>query len=84
MDEEEFQLLKLVESRCLHAGVTPLELYMRQQGKCYLNIDVVSGTARLYCTDGEDFALTDGLANPTVECSICMTRFILELFKEKF
>ena len=68
-----------------NSGITPKELLMRQQGKCYLEISDIekSGEFRLYCTDGEDRALTEGLANPTQECSICFTRFILGIFAGK-
>jgi len=66
----------------VNSGVTPIELYMRQNGTCYLEITDAEnpGEFRLYCTDGVDRAVTESLANPTTECSACMTKFILTLF----
>jgi hypothetical protein len=83
MDEEECVLLSSIKDKCDFVGVTPFELYMRQKGLCHLEIEVVSGEARLYCTDDEDRARTDYLANPTHECSKCMAKFILEVYSGK-
>jgi hypothetical protein len=58
-----------LEKSCNEAfGVTPLELYMRQNGLCYLT--TVSGV--VYCTDGVDEFRFDELCNPTVECVRCV------------
>ena len=57
-------------------GVTPRELYMRQNGLCWLvkeEHDVRGIT--IYCTDGKDKAETDLMLNPTFECVNCITRF---------
>lgn len=68
-------ILKAIEDKCNIIGVTPLELYMRQNGLCYL---VMKG-GEVYCTDGEDEYRTEDLSNPTTECSRCMVKF----FKSK-
>lgn len=65
-------------------GVSPKELYLRQNGGCWLELvydDYGDGEKRLgalYCTDGKDYAETEKMLNPTFECSKCMARFILK------
>lgn len=70
--------LLTLEEACDKIGVTPLELYMRQNHQCYLvGGTVVSGVlGPLYCTDGVDTAPTEFLANPTIECSQCLVRYV--------
>lgn len=68
-------------------GVTPNELYLRQSGGCWLEFvyddygDGVKVLGGLYCTDGNDYAETCGMLNPTFECAQCFARFTL---KEKY
>ncbi len=57
-------------------GVTLHELYMRQNGKCWLVPEVSeSGKTTLHCTDGKDKAVTSKMLNPTIECMQCISRF---------
>ncbi len=56
-------------------GVTPRELYMRQQGLCYLIPEVDGDKVILCCTDGKDKAETSKMLNPTFECMKCISRF---------
>lgn len=63
-------------------GVSPEELYLRQEGLCYLTLvtDYIDGTevpGDLYCTDGKDFALTKSMLNPTTECMNCIATHFL-------
>ena len=58
-------------------GVTASELYMRQQGLCWLKLSKVEDKTTLLCTDGKEEAETSCMLNPTLECSKCMTLFIL-------
>lgn len=61
--------------RCdLEVGVTPHELYMRQNGLCWL--EFAGGVA--VCTDGSDTSPLSSLLNPTMECARCAARFIQE------
>lgn len=54
-------------------GVTPVELYMRQNGLCWLRAEVNSNNeVTVFCTDGKDKAQTDLMLNPTYECVKCM------------
>jgi len=64
-------------------GVTPVELYMRQQGTCWL-LPVVDeeGKVILYCSDGIDRALAAALLNPTPECVKCMVRYATKLTQD--
>lgn len=56
-------------------GVTPRELYMRQNGLCWLiEVQEESG-ASLYCTDGLDKAKTSYMCNPTYECVRCIASY---------
>jgi hypothetical protein len=57
-------------------GVTPRELYMRQNGLCWLKpIPLPDGSVKIFCTDGEDEAETQLMLNPTIECAKCMAGF---------
>lgn len=69
-----------LEEACTKIGVTPEELYLRQNGMCYLTGGtVVSGVIEdIYCTDGVDKVPTRFLANPTIECSRCLSYCILK------
>jgi len=65
-------------------GVTPHELYMRQNGLCWLKPRVLpDGDIKIYCTDGKDEAETALMLNPTYECARCMMRFTTDAIKEK-
>ena len=56
-------------------GVTPRELYMRQNGLCWLIVDKMDDETTIYCTDGVDKAPTDAMLNPTIECVKCIICF---------
>lgn len=65
-------------------GVSPEELYMRQQGLCYLIVEKdAMGNKIIHCTDGKEKAPTASLLNPTFECSNCMVNFMSDLLYEK-
>lgn len=64
-------------------GVTPQELYFRQQRLCHLqliydNVDDEEILGGVYCTDGKDYALFGSMLNPTFECIQCVTQFVME------
>jgi hypothetical protein len=63
------------EEKYSKLGVTPQELYMRQNGLCYLRAEKEDGEVVIYCTDGQDKERTDCLLNPTFECSKCISSF---------
>jgi hypothetical protein len=64
-------------------GVTPDELYLRQQGLCWLKpITHADGTVELYCTDGVDIAMTRRMLNPTFECAKCMATFAEKVIED--
>lgn len=64
-------------------GVTPQELYMRQNGLCWLVTEVdPSGEVELLCTDGKDRAKTGCMLNPTIECMQCISRFTARVVKD--
>lgn len=56
-------------------GVTPEELYMRQNQLCWLRPEVEEGNVVIYCTDGKQKAVTETMLNPTIECVRCMMKF---------
>jgi hypothetical protein len=65
-------------------GVTPQELYLRQNGACYLTMvyDTVDNKrifGDLYCTDGTEYAKTRDMLNPTLECAQCMADFLKQV-----
>lgn len=63
-------------------GVSPRELYMRQNGLCWLKPVVDSeGRVAVYCTDGKDAALTESMLNPTIECVQCMMGFTKQVME---
>ena len=65
-------------------GVTPEELYMRQQGLCWLKpVALPDGTVKLFCTDGGESAETRKMLNPTVECVNCMACFTIKIMESK-
>ena len=64
-------------------SVTPNELYLRQNGGCWLKLiyDEINGKkvlGDLYCTDGKEYSQTKLLLNPTNECIKCITSFFVE------
>jgi len=64
-------------------GVTPKELYMRQQGLCWLVAEVHPDKhAEIYCTDGDDKAKTARMLNPTIECAQCMAGFMSKIVED--
>lgn len=64
------------DERYKKLDVTPEELYMRQQGLCYLIAEKNDKGITVYCTDGKDKSETAKLLNPTYECAVCMTKCI--------
>lgn len=64
-------------------GVTPQELYMRQNGLCWLVFDVnQEGLVSLSCTDGKEKAQTNKMLNPTYECMVCVSRFTEKVLQD--
>src|SRR4030042_5606913 len=68
-------------------GVTPKELYYRQNKLChpiniYDNIDNKIIFGDVYCTDGKECALTKRMLNPTFECVECLTNFIRRILED--
>ena len=64
-------------------GVTPEELLLRQEGKCWLE---VSKTGKgddliLNCTDGVEYADTSLMLNPTIECAKCLSKTLIQMVK---
>lgn len=65
-------------------GVTPHELYLRQQGICFIRPEIdMDGKVTLHCTDNKDKAITSGMLNPTFECIQCLTRFTENVIEEQ-
>jgi len=71
---KEIHLPIVWDDRYERIGVNPYELYMRQQGLCYL---VLEGK-KIFCTDGEEKAETNKMLNPTFECVKCITNFMIK------
>ena len=82
---------KITYQDCFYAekydkmGVTPFELYCRQNNLCWLELatDEIEGKeffGDLYCTDGKEYALTKNILNPTFECAKCIVSFLEEVF----
>ncbi len=68
-----------------NCGVTPIELYLRQSGKCYLIMLPSEDDKKeptLFCTDSKEYFRTDSLANPTKECSECLSNFCVQMYLE--
>ena len=66
-----------------HMGVTPRELYLRQNGLCWLVPETnPKGEVVLYCTDGVDRAKTSSMLNPTFECAKCIAGFAERTIKD--
>lgn len=65
-------------------GVNPRELYLRQTKHCWLeliydiNEDNEEVLSAVYCTDGEEYAETNKMVNPTFECIQCLTECIIK------
>jgi hypothetical protein len=69
--------VKMSSDKC-NCGVTPIELYLRQSGKCHLVMmpsEDKYQVPTLFCTDGKEYFKAADLANPTKECSICLSSF---------
>jgi hypothetical protein len=71
----------------IHAGLSMDELYRRQKGQCWLEVemDEINGKhffGDLYCTDGEYSATTSSLLNPGPECMKCIAAFVENLFSK--
>lgn len=66
-------------------GVTPYELFQRQENMCWLELvydtheDGSESLGSLYCTNGKEYEETKNLLNPTHECVKCLSSFILRL-----
>jgi hypothetical protein len=64
-------------------GVTSRELYLRQEGLCYLRVEKdEEGEVTIYCTDGNEKAETARMLNPTLECAKCMSRNLVKVIKD--
>jgi len=65
-------------------GVTPRELYMRQNRLCWLKPEAKpGGSVVIHCTDGEDTADTINMLNPTIECVRCMVVFMTQTMEQE-
>lgn len=69
-------------------GVSPRELFYRQQGLCWLEaaLDEYDGKKHfgtLYCTDGKEYADTASMTNPTFECVVCLVSYIRNLVSKE-
>lgn len=65
-------------------GVSPRELYMRQQKLCYLKpVMLPDGKIKIFCTDGDQSAETCKMLNPTQECAECMATFAIKTMEGK-
>lgn len=65
-------------------GVTPRELYMRQNGLCWLVPEIdQNSTVVIFCTDGIDKAITSRMLNPTIECVQCMINFTSKVIERE-
>jgi hypothetical protein len=80
---KEIHLPIVWDERYEKIGVSPHELYMRQQGLCYLIKEVdAQGNTRIYCTDGDEKAETNKMLNPSFECVKCITSFTLKVLED--
>lgn len=62
--------------------ITPEELYLRQQGKCWIKVEKDGDdNVKLFCTDGKDIARTDCMLNPTPECIKCLSKNLVKVIK---
>jgi hypothetical protein len=64
-------------------GITPKELFLRQQGLCWLELAFDDEGEKkipgeLYCTDGKEYSPTSHMLNPTLECMECVKTFLFE------
>jgi len=81
----EFELTKLPiwKEKYEKLGVSPRELYMRQQGLCWLKPEQQpDGVVKIFCTDGKDTAETQLMLNPTIECAKCMSCFAVKVIED--
>ena len=69
------------DERYTKLGVTPQELYIRQNGLCYLRTENEDGEIIIYCTDGTEKERTDYLLNPTFECAKCICSFTKKIIE---
>ena len=87
MSDSEFdniEKLPIWKEKYSKLGVTPRELYMRQNGLCWLEHKVsANGDIVLFCTDGKEKAVTDRMLNPTLECIQCITNYTKKALQEK-
>lgn len=76
MKDRETKKLPIWKDKYDKMGVTPKELYMRQNRLCWLKpISRPDGSVIIFCTDGVDKAETSLMLNPTLECAKCMSSF---------
>lgn len=73
------------KDKYIHTGASMEELYTRQKGSCWLEIELDNINGKdvfgdLYCTDGETKAPTESLINPSTDCMKCVAKFIASLF----
>ncbi len=82
IDKELFPILEWNE-KYSHMGVTPRELYMRQNGLCWLVPETgPNGEVVVYCTDGTERAKTSSMLNPTFECAKCISGFAERIIRD--
>ncbi len=64
-------------------GVTAHELYLRQNGLCWLVPQITpEGEVALFCTDGQEVGQTSKMLNPTHECVKCIAGFTERMIKD--
>lgn len=84
MTDSDIIKLPIWKEKYTKLGVTPRELYMRQNGLCWLVPAVDSeGSVEIFCTDDVDRASTSCMLNPTIECVRCMTTFITRVIENE-
>ena len=81
-DSNLIQTLPIWKEKYSKMGVTPRELYLRQNKLCWLQVEEDSDkNVELYCTDGKEKAKTSCMLNPTIECVNCMADFSKNIIK---
>ena len=84
MQNEDITKLPVWKEKYAQMGVTPRELYMRQQGLCWLKPEKQPDVSvKIFCTDGEEQAETQLMLNPTIECAKCMAGFAAKVIEDK-
>lgn len=80
----EVERLPIWKEKYEKLGVTPRELYMRQNRLCWLKPEVnPDGKVIIRCTDDKDSASTINMLNPTIECVRCMVVFMAQTMEQE-